>query len=210
MAYPTLAECRSHIGVEAFDASEDGRLESARLTAIADVEAFCGRKFTQDSAVSARVYRTADACYFRLPAGHDISTTTGLIVKTDDSGSGTFGTTWTIDTDFVLEPFDGVGYDGATGWPYNRICAVGSRYFWRSSYNRPNLQVTAKWGWAAVPTAVFEAVLLHAATLWKMKDAPFGMTGGDLLGNGLRAQQNPAVAALLARYQHGSAGAVIA
>lgn len=197
-------------GVQASDPSEDDKIEPARLTAIADVEAFSGRKFTQDAAVSARTYRTLDAYYFRLPAGHDISTTTGLIVKTDDSGTGTFGTTWTINTDFALEPLDGVGYDGQTGWPYNRLTIVGSRFFYPGFNRRPNLQITAKWGWAAVPQAVFQAVKLHTATLFKMKDAPFGMTGGDLLGANLRVQQNPAVAMLLARYQHGSVGAVIA
>lgn len=207
MPYPTLAELRSHIGVD--DPSEDHRLESALTSAVADVESFCGRTFTQDSAVSARVFPAAGSWVFRLPAGNDISTTDGLIVKTDPGGDGTYDTTWTVLTDFVLEPLNGVGYDGAAGWPYTRIVATGSRWF-PVSGGRNLIEITAKWGWAAVPPAVFQATLLHAATLWKMKDAPFGMTGGDLLGSGLRARENPAVAALLSRYQHGTAGAVIA
>jgi len=209
MPYPTVADLRSHIGIEASDPSEDGRLDSALTVAVADTEAFCGRKFTQDTTVSARVFPAVGSRVLRLPAGNDISTTDGLIVKTDPGGDGTYDITWTLNTDFVLEPLNGVGYDGASGWPYTRIVATGTRWFpvWGG---RNLVQITAKWGWAAVPPAVYQAVLLHAATLWKMKDAPFGMTGGDLLGAGIRAQQNPAVAALLARYVHGSVGAVIA
>lgn len=207
MPYPTVAELRSHIGVEASDTTEDGRLASALTAAVADVEAFSGRKFTQDSVVSARTFRPVDGWCLRLPAGHDISTTTGLVIETDDSGVGTYGTTWAA-TDYVLEPFDGVGYDGQPGWPYNVIHSVGTR-LWYPYRGRATVRITAQWGWAAVPQAVFEAVVLHAAELWKQKDAPFGMLGGALLGTA-RVQANPMVASLLARYQHGMVGAVIA
>lgn len=207
MAYPTLAELRGHVGIGASDTTEDTRLTSALTVAIADVESYCGRKFTQDGSVSARVFRAGGPCHLYLPAGSDISTTTGLVVKTDDTGTGTYGTTWTITTDFILEPHSGVGYDGATGWPYTILVAVGSR-LWPDLYGRPGIEITAKWGWAAVPSAVAQAVLLHAAQLWKLKDAPFGVTGGDLLGPQRGVRENAAVAALLARYQHRGLAAI--
>jgi hypothetical protein len=201
MAYPTVDDLRAHIGVD--DTFEDGRLAPALEAAVRDVEAFTGRRFVQDSVVGARTYRPESQYYLRLPAGHDISTTTGLIVKTDNSSVGTYGTTWTIATDFVLEPFDGVGMDGSTGWPYNRVVAVGNRWFPGCYNQRPTVQITAKWGWATTPTPVKQAVLLVAAELWKLKDAPFGMVGFGDLGV-LRVRDNPRVVSLLARYMHGS------
>ena len=205
MAYPTVGELRSHIGVD--DTGEDHRLDAALEAAVRDVEAFTGRRFVQDTTASVRVFRP-EGSVLRLPAGNDISTTTDLVVKTDDAGNGTYGTTWTIDTDFVLEPFNGVGYDGSTGWPYTRIVTVGARW-WYPYNNRGTVQITAKWGWAATPEPVRLAVLLRAASLWKRKDAPFGVAGfGDL---GLfRLRDDPDVVSLLSRYVHGSLAAVIA
>jgi hypothetical protein len=201
MGYPTVSELRGHIGVD--DTFEDGRLVSSLEAAVRDVEAFTGRRFVQDAAVSARTYRPESAYYLRLPAGHDISTTTGLIVKTDDSSVGTYGTTWTINTDFVLEPFDGVGYDGSTGWPYTRVVAVGSRWFPRCYNHRATVQITAKWGWATTPEPVKQAVLLRAAALWKRKDAPYAVAGFGDLGL-IRVREDPDIVSLLSRYMHGS------
>ena len=44
-----------------------------------------------------------------------------------------------------------------------------------------NVQVTAKWGWAAVPTDVKNACRRLAQMRYKSKNAPFGVAGvGDM------------------------------
>jgi hypothetical protein len=130
-----------------------------------------------------------------------------LIVKTDEGDDGTYETTWTISTDFVLEPLNGRGRDGSTGWPYTKVVAVGSRYFpiWS---RRPSVQVTAKWGWETTPAPVVDAVLLVAAESWKLKEAPLGVTGFGDFGV-VRVRDNPIVARKLAGFAHPDAEALI-
>ena len=205
MAYPTVDEVCSHIGVD--DTSENGRVAVALNSAIRDCEAYTGYRFVPDSVVSTRTFRPVYGQVI-LDSGSSIATTTGLIVKTDDSLVGTYGTTWTVDTDYVLEPFDGVGPDGSTGWPYTRVVGVGARYF-PQSYTRRSVQITATWGWAETPAQVKTAVLLRAAALWKRKDAPYGVAGFADLG-AFRVREDPDVESLLELYVHPMRNAMVA
>lgn len=207
MAYVTLAEFKAWGAID--DTYDDLVLSTVLETAEREIEAIAGRKFSQDSVVSTRKFRPTDT-YGRtllLPPGADISTVTGLIVATDDNDDGTAETTWTITTDFQVEPFDGIGYDGSTGWPYTRIVGVGARRFW--NIGRPVIHVTAKWGWPAVPGPVKHATLIAAHELWKMKDAPLGVAGFGDLGL-IRVRENPVVRRLLARYMHPLIEAIVA
>lgn len=206
MAYLTLSELRGWLGID--DSVDDSELTDALSAAEAAVDDFCGRKFSQDANVVARAFRAFDPCTLRLPGGADISTTTGLIVKTDDNDDGTYETTWTITTDFVLETPGGYGYNAASGWPFTVVHAVGSKWFPTGTL-RPTVQITAKFGWVAVPAPVKHATRLLAAEYWKLKDAPFGVAGFGEFGV-VRVRSNPKVAELLARYRHGSTSAVIA
>lgn len=132
----------------------------------------------------------------------DFSTTTGLVVKTDDNDDGTYETTWTISTDFQVEPLNGV-VNGQPGWPYWRIRAVGSRSFPVSTTGRPTVQVTARWGWATVPSPVREACLLQAARLFDRKNSPLGVAGFADLGavTRLLAKLDPDVEFMLSPYR---------
>lgn len=206
MAYPTLAELRTWANIN--DQGDDTTLASSLDDAIREIEGHCGRRFVADSDASARVFWAASSCTLRLPAGNDISSTTGLVVEVDTAGDGTYVTAWTISTDFILEPLNGVGYDGRTGWPYTTIRAVGSRYWWVSQ-DRPAVRVTAKWGWAETPSPVFDAVLLVAAESWKLKEAPLGVAGFGDFGV-VRVRDNPIVARKLAPYVHGDIGVPVA
>jgi hypothetical protein len=62
------------------------------------------------------------------------------------------------------------------------------------------LQVTARWGWSAVPPAVTEATLILAEELAKLKDAPFGVSGWTEFGV-MRVRDNPFAARLLNPYR---------
>lgn len=205
MTYASLAEFRAWAAID--DSYDDDTLTLALDTASQKVDDHCGRTFVQDTVVTVRTLQAKDLCRLILEPGMDISTATGLIVKTDDNDDGTFETTWAIGTDFELAS-SGYGYNAQSGWPWTQIVAVGSRY-WPIYTNRRAVQITAKFGWAAVPAPVKQATLIIAAEQWKLKDAPFGVAGFGEFGP-LRVRDNPMAATLLKKYVHPITAAVLA
>jgi hypothetical protein len=153
-----------------YDSTDDGRIELAINTASRMIEAECNRRFYQDANASARVYV---ASTYTLTLTDDISTTSGLIVKTDNGATGTFSQTWTS-SDYQLEPLNGV-IDGQS-WPYTQIRAIRSLTF-PFDYGQALVQVTARWGWAAVPDPVKQAGIIQAVSIFKAAEAPFGALG---------------------------------
>lgn len=180
MAYATLAELRAYVGIPVADTADDVTLTLALDAAAAQIDAYCGRSFAADATATDRLY-TADAN--GVVDVDPISTTTGLVVKTDDNGDGTFETTWTLGTDFRLEPTNVTNPTKA----YTRIVALGTRWFPRLTY-RPGVQVTAKFGWpgGVAPSPVKQANLLLGMKLFKRKDAPFGVAGSVEFGSEVR------------------------
>ncbi len=151
-------------------AVDDVEFGLALDSATQEIRGHCGRDFNRDTSASARSFHCTNPLVARVD---DFHTTTGLIVKTDDDDDGTFETTWTITTDFVLEPTDG-RVDGLDGFPYWRIVAVGSRSF-PTSGRRPRLQVTAQWGWAAIPDPVRRSTFVVGHAAYEDRNAPAGM-----------------------------------
>lgn len=194
-SYATTAELKTRIGESS--ATFDTVLGEALSTASRWIEKYCGRQFNAAGSATARVYYPQS----RLVATvEDISTTTGLVIKTDDGNDGTYETTW-ASTDYQLEPLNGV-VDGETGWPYYRIRAVGSYEFPCSRADElAPLQVTANWGWSAVPAAVKEACLMLAEETYKLREAPFGVAGYGQYG-AIRVRMNPRATDLLGPYRH--------
>lgn len=204
MSYVSLSELRAWLGVH--DTADDTQLALALDVATRKVDDHCGRTFASASVAAARTLRADDPVVLRMAPGWDIQSTSGLIVKTDDNDDGTFETTWTSGTDFEAD--SGIGYDGAQSWPHGRLVAVGAR-LWPTLTRRRAVQITALWGWAAVPDPVKQATLILAAEAWKVKDAPFGVAAFADFGP-MRVRDNPTVAQLLARYRHPVTTAVIA
>lgn len=170
--YATLQDLLDWMGVS--DQDDADAMEIAINAASRAIDEYCHRRFYADSAVSDIVYRADDPCRLYV---RDFQTLTGLIVKTDDGNTGTYGTTWTVTTDYVAK----VGTKNRTDAPYTVIEAVGGRYF-PTSGRRDRVQVTAKYGWATVPSEVVEATLIKAARLFRRKDSPEGLAGGEQFG----------------------------
>lgn len=126
--------------------------------------------FYKDSTVQTRTFEACDAYGLDVPVG--IASTSGLIVKTDLDASGTYETTLTSGTHFTLRPTDAV----TDGWPYTQVEIIpsSSAYFPTMSDGRDLVQITAIFGWPAVPVEVTEACLIQANRLFKAADAPFG------------------------------------
>jgi hypothetical protein len=69
-----------------------------------------------------------------------------------------------------------------------------------TSAKRAPLQVTARWGWTAVPAPVADACLILAEEDFKLKDSPFGVGGYGQFGI-IRVRDNPMAARMLAPYR---------
>lgn len=192
MAYATLTELKGWVGIPAADPADDATLQLALDAASGQVDAFCDRTFTVDGAPTVRLYSPELG---RALVVDPISSATGLAVATDDNGDGTYETTWTLGTDYRLDPANAA----AAGRPWTRLVALGTRWFPSNRY-RPTVSVTALFGWpGAVPAQVKEATLIQAERLWKRKDAPFGVAGSVEFGSELRllAKLDPDVESLL-------------
>ncbi len=182
--YCTAGEVRGHLGDTAgnLDATLLDRAVRVSSRAIDD---YCAggvpgsRRFWADPAPVARTYRPDDPGFCWLD---DIATLTGLVVKTDQDGDGTYETTWTYGTDFELEPRNAAltGQPGAywmlvtTGI---RTLPIGPGYPGYSAY-RAGLQVTARGGWLQFPWQVNEAAILKSAKLFKRRESPDGFATG--------------------------------
>lgn len=182
MAYATLAELRDWVGIPAADTADDTKLTLALDAASAAVDQFCDQGFTADGTATVRLYSPAETGQVTV---HPISSTTGLVVATDDNNDGTFETTWVLGTDFRLEPANAA----AAGEPWTRLVALGVRWFPMLT-RRPGVSVTAKFGWpgGVAPAPVKQATLIQAAFLWGRKDARFGVAGSPEFGNEMRVE----------------------
>lgn len=169
--------------------SMDGLLENAVQSASNSIETYCGRQFNRTEEVSTRVYTpyTTGAVYV-----DDFWTTEGLVISTDISGLGIAPNT------YRLFPANGV-ISGQVGWPYYGIKArTGTST--RFVMDDESIQVTAKWGWQAVPDSIKQACFILATETFKMKDAPFGVAGHDEFGT-IRVKHNPMVENMLRKYR---------
>lgn len=172
--YTTLALLRTFMGAPTNPADE--LMEAAINAASRSIDNYCQRRFWLDSVAVARTYTPCSLS--GLDLGDDIGDSSSVVVKTDASGDGTFETTWAA-TDFQLLPVD-APY-GTEAAPWTAIRAVGTRTFpwlantWLTRLDR--VQVTAKWGWPAVPDSVSYACRMKAARLVSRKDSPQGVAG---------------------------------
>lgn len=198
--YCSLAELQQHFGDAGSKLDED-LLERAINATSRAIDRHCGRRFWQDSVVQAKVYRPRDA---DIAWVDDISTTTGLIIATDETDDGTFATTW-ASTDYQLEPLN--AQTDSVGYAWWRIGAV-DRYRFPLHNLRATLRVTAKFGWSDIPDEVNEACILRAAALFKRKEAVFGVAGFGDFGVVRIGRRDPDVMELLHPYVKIGVGAV--
>jgi len=200
--YAALADLKAELGI--FDTTDDDALELAIEAASRQCDDYTGRRFWQDGSVVARTYVPDDPYCLVVD---DISTTTGLVVKIDDDDSGSYETTLTVNTDVVVWPPNAAAEYPVR--PYTELHIVRSRssYVWPTNVDAPSVQVTAKFGWPAVPEQVAKACMVQAMQLFKSKDAVFGAIAmGDGTSLRMKASLNPQAESLLAAYRKPSVG----
>lgn len=116
-----------------------------------------------------------------------IADTSGLVVKTDAAGDGTFETTW-LTSDFELLPQNAA--QGAEPKPWRQLRAVGSKT-WPVSWSsilarRDRVQVTATFGWPQIPVDVSQACVMQTARMFTRRKSADGIVGETSSGFAVR------------------------
>ena len=175
--YTTLNEFKAYLFPSAnYGSAEDAQMEGAIEAASRIIDNFTNRRFFLDASVSERVYYSDTPIRCTVD---DFSTTTGLIIKVDTGDNGTFDQTW-ASTEYILEPLNAT-VGGVTGQPYNTIIATIPKLF-PVTGRRPRIEVTAKWGWAAIPHSIEQACLIQASRLYRRAQTPEGFAAGEGFG----------------------------
>lgn len=196
MAIITSSDLKTHLGIS--DSTDDTTIATAVAAANQAVVRYCGRTFdrTASGSTTERVYRPRTTT---LTITDDFWTTDSLIVKVDAGDDGTYESTLTITTDFIVEPLNGM--EDGVAVPYRRLIATA--WLFSPTHVHPSVQVKAAWGWSAVPGDVTLAALVKAARLFKRKNSPEGVLGGfaDFGAVRITNREDPDVAMLLEPYR---------
>lgn len=186
--YVTLPTVKAAIGKLTAD-DRDDLIEQAISAASRWIDQRCGRYFYADKTTSARTFRatgrTTCVDLDQVLLVDDIASSTGLAVATGTTGS------WTTVTGWEAGPDNAAVY----GQPFTEIRAAAG---WLPAFTR--VQVTARWGWPAVPDQIAQAAALLAARLYRRKDSPQGVIGVPDWGAVRVSRTDPDVEALIAPY----------
>lgn len=190
-AYCSVADVRGQFG-DSGERLDETLLERAISAASRAVDRWCGRRFWADPAPVARLYRAL--CTTSLDVA-DISAVAGLVVEVDGAGLGT----WQAldEQDYHLEPLNADADGGAYSW--TRIVVDSGPGL--PAGDRPAVRVTAAWGWSAIPDEVVQAAIIKTTSLFKRKDAPFGIAGVADFGVVRIGRSDPDVVDLLRAYR---------
>lgn len=182
-AYATVPQLKAYVSIPDDDTVDDTELAGKIVAASRSIDQHTRRQFGQVDELEARTYTAHARVGGALVVVDDVVDTTGLAVMVD-------GAAVTPDR---LWPSNAVLKGGAFMrlWlPIGTSCATDA------------VEVTALWGWPAVPPTILEATLLQASRLFKRRDAPFGVAGSPDLGSEIRllAKVDPDVAVMLKPY----------
>lgn len=152
--------------------------ERAILAASRQIDLWCGRFFYLDTAPSARTYNASDRT---CTCTGDFASTSGVIVKTDVDGDGVFETVWTSGQwQAQSDSVPNMPFVRFNGWPWTQITTTTRTREFPVSGRTPSIEVTATWGWGAVPVAVEQACESLATLYYRSKDSSSGgMIGID-------------------------------
>lgn len=186
--YATLAEVKAVLRLT--DSTDDALLEDTIEGASRRIDGYCGRFFYQTSAVL-NLY-PYNEYLLTFPDAASIT-----YIKTDDNGDGVYETTWTANTDYQLEPLD----RALESRPIYQVTAIGAKRFplFAQPYT-PGAQISATFGWSAVPNDVREACYLLSIRGFARYNAALGVIGFNDMAIQVRAI-DPDVRDLLSPYR---------
>jgi hypothetical protein len=186
--YTDLPTVKAGLGKTTAD-DRDDLIEQAIAAASRAIDQRCGRRFYAEQTATARTFPIVGGTYYddldQVLLIDDVATATDLAVATGGTGNWTTVTGWETGPDNAL----------AYSQPITQIRASAG---WLPVTGR--VQVTARWGWPAVPDGVAQAALLLAARLYRRKDSPQGVLGSADWGTIRVSRFDPDVDALLEPY----------
>lgn len=198
--YCTLAQVKAALRIS--DTVDDTLLEGSIESASRLIDGYCNRSFWNQGTAT-RIYTARDPYFCMVD---DFTTISAL--NTSVLSPGVFEVSWilpggTAKADVQLEPLNAV--IEATPWSYDRLRAVG-RYFFptlTTNYGQQALvQVTANWGWSAIPKVIEQATIIQASRLFKRLDSPLGVAGfGDMGAMRVSRYLDPDVEQLVMPYR---------
>jgi hypothetical protein len=192
MSYATLAEFKAAVGIT--DTVDDSALQAVLDATDTLIDLHCDRKTGFGTASETRYYTAEDWEYVLTD---DLVSVTTL--QTDDDANGTYETTWTAGTDYVLAPRNAA----LDGFPYTEIdtSVTWPRNFPKDVYL--GVKVVGVFGFPSVPAAVKQAEIIQAGAVWNSRTAPFGVIGSADLGGILRMSRalHPEAALILEPYR---------
>lgn len=176
--YTTVEQFRQYQNLPSLTADETETVEQGIEAASRSIDKIANRRFYADANATARQYRATD--FYRLLVD-DISSTTGLVVALDTGGDGTFETTLTFGTDYILDPLTSPQKQR----PYYIVTMIGTQLFPSPVNLRPGVQVTAKYGWynGTPPDDIVEACLILTSDYVKRAQSIGGVVGLSELGS---------------------------
>jgi len=175
--YTTLAAFQAYANMSTITADETTTIEQAIEAASRTIDRIANRRFFIDATATARLYRTTD--FYTLYVD-DIGSTSGLAVAFDSAGNGTYTDVLVNNVDYILDPVTAPQKER----PFTQVTLVGSTTFPLPINRRPQVQVTAKYGWylGTPPDDVVEACLILSADYVKRASSVGGVLGLSELG----------------------------
>lgn len=175
--YATRNQIKAALRIGTADTQDDELIDNCGGAASRLIDGYANRAFWVVGTATSRVFTAGSDFVCQV----DDMSGTAITVKSSQQANQIFDTTWTT-SDYQLEPINGI-QDGLTV-PYTRIRAIGD-YLWptlNNNYGEEALvQVTALWGWPAVPEPITQATIIQASRIFKRYDSPLGVAGfGDL------------------------------
>ena len=157
MAYLTVGELRSHLGVRPEFVEDDAQLAVAIGAADAAINDYCGRTFEVDSTPTVRIYPAPTGTVLHVSDVSDPDGTVIVETSTDRVTWTVWAGTWFMGTEFP-------------DWP-------GVRLHFLDSMPSGWVRITALHGWATVPDPVGFAARLISSQLAARKQSPNGIEG---------------------------------
>ena len=171
MAYVSSADLAAFLSIP--DTDDDVELDRAIRAAQSEVDRYCGwgtDGFDQGAASAApRTFEATDRYCVRLREGGFWSAVADVTLRTDENDDGVFETTWSAGQ------FELVDESSVPGMPTVSIRSTRVRLFPLAGYRAKRVEVTAKWGWQALPVEVEQATLLRAAQIHQRRRSSSGI-----------------------------------
>lgn len=193
--YIGLDEFKDRLGID--DPADDSQAQIAIQSVCQWINDYCGRHFNRVTET-----RTFQPGNIWLQEIDDVVAVTA--VRLDMDGDGVYELALTQNTDYQLRLGDGDYNVNSTGVarPYKQLQIIQTGNWLPFTWPFTNLnrvQITGTWGWPAVPPPVTQAAFILAADIFKMKDAPFGVSGVSDYG-AIKISANPWLVEMLRKY----------